>query len=108
MIRFEMHTLHRYSFNIVAFVPTKKRLIGILLAAFIFATLHTAFHNPFDHQHDASCSVYVLEGLFFSADIPIAVLLTTLFIPFYFIPFTRSSYCFVPIVQSAIRAPPHS
>ena len=55
----------------------------ILLASFIFATFHTFVHNNFDHKHDSSCSVYVLEELYSSDDVVALTFVTTLFVIFY-------------------------
>lgn len=47
----------------------KRRLFALLFILFA-ATLADALHNPFDHAHDESCSVYVLEQLSLGAALP--------------------------------------
>ena len=106
MIRFEMRILYNDLFTTVSTKAVRLIFIKLLLSTFVLTALHGTFHNPFDHDHDASCSVYVLEELFFGVDIEPVVLVAPLFIPFGFIPFAHASYRFLSRAQSGIRAPP--
>ena len=92
MLRFDLHR--------------RQGILAVLMAAFIFASLHSAIHNDFDHHHDASCNVYVLEQLFVGTDDIPSILLPTLFVTFLFFTFFLPPYCHrLPrLVQS--RAPP--
>lgn len=83
-------------------------LITILLASFIFATFHTFVHNNFDHKHDSSCSVYVLEELYSSDDVVTATLLTVLFVIFYTIFYNASISPLQVKSYFNVRAPPAS
>ena len=83
-----------------------KSTLNILFIAFIFVTLHTSLHNPYDHNHDSHCSVYVLEQLYFSADIVTIDFIFALFIPFIFLPFKTIPYQNRIQNYFNIRAPP--
>jgi DMSO/TMAO reductase YedYZ heme-binding membrane subunit len=84
----------------------RNKTLQLLIIAFIFTALHLTFHNEFDHQHDSNCSVYVLEELFFSADILDVYALLVLFIPFTVLSFTIVSNFYKAFNQFSIRAPP--
>ena len=84
----------------------QKMMVAILLASFFLAALHASMDNKFDHAHDSSCSVYVLEELSFNADALALTLVTLLFIPYVFLLFTPT-YKRVKVEKHfAIRAPP--
>lgn len=80
----------------------------MLLGAFLSVVLHSFVHNSFDHHHDSSCGVYVLEQLYFSGDVVELLTLFTLFIPFAFILFRPTLVCVKVEKKFAIRAPPLS
>lgn len=63
-------------------------------------------HNPFHHGHDAHCSVYVLEQLFFGADTPVPFVLIGLFVPFGLVTLPSSRYRYRAVERFQIRAPP--
>ena len=84
----------------------RRRVFATLLAALVFVVLHSAFHNPFHHGHDAGCSVYVLEQLYFGTDVPAPVTLTDLFIPFAFDFPPLPHFCHRAVEHFQIRAPP--
>ena len=93
--------------NINRFFYKKQRQIrALLFAALIFSAFHTIIHNKLDHIHDSSCSVYVLEQLYFSADVVTVLPLPTIFLPFLFLHFQLRAYCFTVQKHFSIRAPP--
>lgn len=85
---------------------TRRSLSGILFAAFIFTTFHTAIHNSFDKNHNSDCPVYVLEQLYFGADIVGIVPIIPLFLPFLLLSFETQTYRFQAPIYFSIRAPP--
>ena len=85
----------------------QKLTVATLLVSFLFVTIHTFVHNSFDHTHDTSCGVYVLEQLYFGADVFDIAPIFTLFIPFIFVLFTPTLHCVKVEKQFAIRAPPY-
>jgi len=52
------------------FKQYSKHITVLLLVFFLFSATHNLLHNSydFDHAHDSSCSVYVLEEFFTAAD----------------------------------------
>lgn len=84
----------------------RRSLAGILFAAFIFTTFHPALHNSFDKNHNSDCPVYVLEQLYFGADIVGIVSIITLFLPFLLLSFQTQTYRFQARSYFSIRAPP--
>jgi|GEM_PF-2130473 len=83
-------------------------VITILLASFVFATFHSFAHNNFDHKHDSSCSVYVLEELYSSNDVVIVTFATTLFVIFYAIFYNAAVSPLYTRNYFNVRAPPIS
>lgn len=81
-------------------------IISLVLLSTLLSLSHTFFHNKFDHLHDDSCSVYVLEQLYFSADVEIASVISTIFLLFIFINYLRSRYQFQAQKTFNSRAPP--
>lgn len=81
-------------------------LFGLLFASLLFVSLHTLIHNNFDHAHNSSCSVYVLEELYFGADIVDISTLFVLFIPFAPLLYKPKILCVETLKQFTIRAPP--
>jgi hypothetical protein len=84
----------------------KKHIAITLFIAFAFTSLHLFFHNNFDHKHDNSCSVYVLEQLYFSTDVVALYLLFIAFLPFTLYLFIPRFYRFTAVRFFHIRAPP--
>ncbi|MBN2815056.1 MAG: hypothetical protein JXQ67_00095 [Campylobacterales bacterium] len=82
-------------------------LLGLLLASFFFVTIHSYIHNNFNHKHDSSCSVYVLEELINSDEVVYFVVALSLFLPFYFVLYYEKVFFQVLQRSFAIRAPPH-
>jgi len=72
----------------------------------LFVLLHTFVHNAHDHDHNGSCGIYVLEQLYFSADVVALDLVFTLFIPFVFVQFVLTLTDAKVQKQFTIRAPP--
>ena len=83
-------------------------VITILLASFVFATFHSFAHNSFDHKHDSSCSVYVLEELYSSNDVVTVTFATTLFVIFYAIFYNATVSPLYTRNYFNVRAPPVS
>lgn len=84
----------------------KSLVVFILLGAFLFVPLHTPVHNSYDHNHDSSCNVYVLEQLYFGSDIFTVISMFALFLPFTFF-LLRSTVESLKVEKYfAIRAPP--
>jgi hypothetical protein len=56
----------------------RKLVVAFVLLAFIGTLLVNFIHTPHDHEHNSSCSIYVLEQLFVSdtPPLPIDILLT--------------------------------
>jgi len=92
--------------NIALMKIKKTVLIQFLFVTVFFVAFHSALHNQFDHQHDSSCSVYVLEQFFVGADAVIPLLVFTLFTPFVFILYHRSVYKLEVQKTFNNRAPP--
>lgn len=84
----------------------KTILLNILLLTFVFVTFHSALHNKFDHHHDSSCSVYVLEQMFVGADFVEPFSIFLLFIPFIFISYNRTRLSVEVQKHFSTRAPP--
>jgi len=87
------------------FRRTRQQILGILFAAFLFTFIHSAIHNKFDHHHDQSCAVYVLEQFYFGVDITDIVPLSFLFLPFVFVTFIKDFDHFKEKNYFSIRAP---
>ncbi|MEA1983452.1 MAG: hypothetical protein U9N39_07900 [Campylobacterota bacterium] len=85
----------------------KKTTLSLILTALIIVIMHSYMHNSFDHSHDSKCSVYVLEQLFFSADIINNLALLTLFLPFLYFSFNLPKHQLKVAKLFSIRAPPH-
>jgi hypothetical protein len=85
---------------------SKISILHILLIGFLFASFHNYFHNKYDHAHDASCSVYVLEQLYFGVDVVEIAPIFTLFIPFAFVLFIPYYKRIKVQKHFTIRAPP--
>lgn len=90
----------------IFFRHVQNKIAIILVASFVFAFLHFSFHNNFDHKHDESCSVYVLEQLFFGADVISISPIFTSFLPFVFSVVIVQIYSFRQLNFFHIRAPP--
>jgi hypothetical protein len=88
------------------FSKKQHNIRALLFAAFIFVTFHTLIHNKLDHIHDSDCPVYVLEQLYFSADVVSIVAVFTVFLPFLFLSFQLHTYRFEVQKYFCIRAPP--
>lgn len=84
----------------------KNILVSILLFSFISVVLHNFVHNSYSHLHDSSCSVYVLEQLYFSGDVIESSALLILFLPFLFLVFHSRYVCLRVEKHFPIRAPP--
>jgi hypothetical protein len=54
--------------NLFSIKQFRGFITPILLAFFLLSITHNLFHNSFDHAHDSSCSVYVLEEFFTATD----------------------------------------
>lgn len=80
--------------------------MAMLLGAFLFVLLHDIPHNSHDHKHDASCSIYVLEQLFFGPDNTDIISIPTLFIAIVFLLFKATVPYLKVERQFTIRAPP--
>lgn len=50
-----------------------NKLSAVLILGLLLGAAHTSIHNEYDHVHDASCSVYVLEQLYASTDLVVLV-----------------------------------
>jgi len=109
---------YKYIKDSLRFMKTKNRcgqflkrskisILHILFISFLFASVHGYFHNRYDHTHDVNCSVYVLEQLYFGADVVHVVLISTVFIPFVFFLFRPRYICVKVEKHFAIRAPPN-
>jgi len=99
----------RNSFNAtlnLSFHKIRHVVIGVLFAASVFAAFHSAIHNKFDSRHNSDCPVYVLEQLFFGADVVSISAIVILFLPFIFSSFTTERYSFQTPNYFSIRAPP--
>jgi len=83
----------------------KNALLQTIIFSFLFVAIHFAFHNDVDHQHDDSCSVYVLEQLFNGADAITLAFDFFLFSPFVHEEFART-YNITRIDRKFIRDPP--
>ena len=84
----------------------QKYLIATLLLSFLFVTLHSAVHSGFEHTHDSSCGVYVLEELYFAGDTIGTAVAFSLFTPYLFLLFA-TLYISAKVEKTfAIRAPP--
>jgi len=88
------------------FYKTRRHILGILFASFIFTFVHSAFHNDFDHLHDTNCAVYVLEQFYYGVDIINVEPFSFVFLPFVFDTVVRVFYHFKPHAFFSIRAPP--
>ena len=84
----------------------KKTITNLLLTALIYASLHIFMHNTFDHSHDSQCSVYVLEQLYFSADVIEPFKDLPLYLAFLLFLFTPSNIQLQVKKHFNIRAPP--
>jgi len=83
-------------------------LLFLILFAFLFTFAHSFIHNSFDHLHDTSCSVYVLEEFFTSADTPNIQVVFLLFIPYLLVSYLYKCYFDTHTRIDSIRAPPFS
>lgn len=83
-----------------------RNLYALILASFLLGSFHNFIHNDFDHLHDSSCSVYVLEQLYFAGDILALAVVIRLFYPFVSLLFMASINSIKVEKQFAIRAPP--
>lgn len=94
--------LHRFFYKI------QRIVLNVIFISFIFAAFHSAIHNDFNHIHDSNCSVYVLEQLYFGADVVSIASVFILFLPFIVVSFIVQRYSFKTLNYFNIRAPPPS
>ncbi|KIM10559.1 MAG: hypothetical protein KU37_09675 [Sulfuricurvum sp. PC08-66] len=83
-------------------------ILFLLLFALLFTTVHTLVHASHDHDHDESCTVYVLEELFVAHALPTPFELPTLFLGYLFFPFFVRFVSLTLTSSLPIRAPPFS
>jgi len=83
-------------------------LTNFIIITVFFALFHSAIHNEFEyeHEHDSSCFVYVLEQYFVATDISQLLSIFLLFLPFLFITYHRNVYSFNLQKSFSSRAPP--
>ncbi|MBD3797736.1 MAG: hypothetical protein IE887_08345 [Campylobacterales bacterium] len=105
--------IHKLAYKNTFFMPmdrffrrTRQQILGILFASFIFTFVHSAFHNDFDHHHDAHCAVYVLEQFYYGVDIIDVEPFYVVFLPFVFDTLVKVFYHFKSHAFFSIRAPP--
>lgn len=89
-------------------LPRKHSLLVLLLFLLLFNSAHIIGHATDDHNHDASCAVYVLEELFVAHDVPTQLLLLTLFSLFIPLDSLVSQRSKRSINNYQERAPPHA
>ena len=86
----------------------KILLLKFFTLTILFASFAINLHNHEDHDHDESCSVYVLEQYF----IPLIVDLSTPIFPIEFVAFEYPEVLlpqgFKQQSHTSIRAPPHN
>lgn len=84
-----------------------NKISVLLILGLFLGAAHTYIHNEYDHVHDASCNVYVLEQLYASTDLVLPVSLPSI---------TQVAACFEGLQSQcangantffAARAPPH-
>ncbi len=80
----------------------------ILIVAFVTTLLHTYAHTPYDHNHDSTCNVYVLEELYTSSDVSVAFELPLLFVAFIYATLLTCKRGRIHIGRFSVRAPPLS
>lgn len=84
-----------------------RLLSSIVLLLILLSSTLLSLHAPYDHHHDASCEIYVLEELFVS-DIPnLLSVFTALFVLY---SYTLTSKCVIRAEKfnyNPTRAPPY-
>lgn len=91
---------------LVSFYRGRQGVIRALIFAFVLSVLHYNFHNEFNHHHDETCSVYVLEQLFHTTDVVVHVTQENLFVLYLFISYLLVVHCYEVCNGFHIRAPP--
>ncbi len=84
----------------------RKVITPLLLAFFVLSISHNLFHNSFDHVHDATCSVYVVEELFTSTDVVLEYKEPATYLTISYIDSKKEFHSFQAFKHYSIRAPP--
>lgn len=84
----------------------KSSLSALLLLAFFSAAFVNVLHSHYDHHHDVTCNVYVLEQLFVADAAVFTVHIAVIAALFLFVLVLTCNEICAPFMHFLVRAPP--